>query len=523
MRCSRQQSTASWRGSRPGAGAHEHPAVINHYAGSPQHGNMGTGPTSWRASGSGSGAGCRSWRAVLARAQVQPGGPSDDILIAGIAYRWITRRPALCRQRRSTACSTSGASCARAVGARAPLAGADEFQPDAGDRLQHLPRWTSGRRAASRGASGARLVHEIHDLWPGLAGGAESGMSPATPSSRCARRPRERRPPRQRRSCRLMLPRSGCAVTCTRQWTCLELQLSCPAASCRRKWQSASAPLAEPLLLAIPQRRRAAGRLLVCVCRRLAQQTEMRWTCCSTPPNSPPGAPFALLRCWWAAAGDEVPGCSTEWPNEGLSNVAMFDADATPVEAQIPETLLRREPTSPYRLEAPAVYRFRHRHRSKLMDYAVARRAEVPCRPVGGRQRPVRLKPAARLTVAPESPQALVAGSLRQLGALSAGARRAMGEARPVRFVVAAPHLPELLAQRLPGADRVRERARRDRRGIGAARHTRLAASRRSPYHPAARRRDSPALPQRRQRALRALLSLSTGCTDPAAAPSRPR
>ena len=123
--------------------------------------------------------------------------------------------------------------------------------------------------------------------------------------------------------------------------------------------------------------------------------------------------------------------------DEGLSNVAMF---APIPKAQIP-ALLREADIAYIGWKRQPLYRFGIAP-NKLMDYMMA---GVPVlHSVEAGNDPV-AEAGCGLAVAPESPQAVVQG-LRQLGALSAGARRAMGE-RGRQFVVAH-HTYPVLAQR---------------------------------------------------------------------------
>nr|HPG80754.1 glycosyltransferase [Piscinibacter sp.] len=152
--------------------------LINHYAGSPRHG-MEYRPyylaREWVRLGHRVQIVAASWSHVRS---VQPSPAGDEVIdetIDGIAYRWLPTPP------------YGGNGVGRVLNIWAFLKQlwrdaprwASEFRPDAVIASSTYPMdiWVARRIAR---LAGARLVHEVHDLWP--ASPIElSGMSPRHP------------------------------------------------------------------------------------------------------------------------------------------------------------------------------------------------------------------------------------------------------------------------------------------------------------------------------------------------------
>ena len=395
--------------------------LINHYAGSPQHG-MEYRPYYL----------AREWVRLGHRVQivagtfshvrsVQPGGPGDE-LIAGIAYHWIAT-PAYVGNGVGRVLNIWH--FLRTLWREAPR-WADEFRPDAVIASSTYPMdiWVA-RRIARR--CGARLVHEIHDLWP--ASPVElSGMSRRHPFILLCQKA-------ENDACRdadrvvSMLPKVGPHLAA--HGLDLRKLHIVPNGIVPEDWQGASAPLAEPLRSQFAAQR-AAGRLLVVYAGSHGEPNALDVLLDAAKQLA--GAPFAFVL---VGDGHEKARLAARVADEGLSNVAMF---APIPKAQIP-ALLREADIAYIGWKRQPLYRFGIAP-NKLMDYMMA---GVPVlHSVEAGNDPV-AEAGCGLTVAPESPQAVVQG-LRQLGALSAGARRAMGE-RGRAFVVAH-HTYPVLAQR---------------------------------------------------------------------------
>lgn len=395
--------------------------LINHYAGSPRHG-MEYRPYYL----------AREWVKLGHRVQivagtfshvrsVQPAAPGDE-LIDGIAYHWIATPPYV----------GNGVGRVRNIWAflrtlwREVPRWADGFRPDAVIASSTYPMdiWVA-RRIARR--CGARLVHEIHDLWP--ASPVElSGMSPWHPFILLCQKAEDD-------ACRdadhvvSMLPKVGPHLAA--HGLDLHKLHIVPNGIVVEEWEGAAAALAEPLRSHLAAQR-AAGRLLVVYAGSHGEPNALDVLLDAAKRLADAPIAFVLV-----GDGHEKARLAARVTAEGLSNVALFD----PIpKAQIP-ALLHAADVAYIGWKRQPLYRFGIAP-NKLMDYMMA---GVPVlHSVEAGNDPV-AEAGCGLTVAPESPQAVAQG-LRQLGTLPAGARRAMGE-RGRQFVLAH-HTYPVLARR---------------------------------------------------------------------------
>jgi glycosyltransferase involved in cell wall biosynthesis len=385
--------------------------LVNHYAGSPRHG-MEYRPYYL----------AREWVNLGHRVQIvaatfshvrshQPAHDGDEN-IDGIAYRWIATP------------EYEGNGVGRVLNIWAFLKQlwrqADHwvttFQPDVVIASSTYPMdlWVA-RRIARR--AHARLVHEIHDLWP--ASPIElSGMSRWHPFILLCQKA-------ENDACRdadrvvSMLPKV--AAHLAGHGLDLRKLHIVPNGIDPAEWQAPGEPLATDLADHIAAQQRAGRQVLV-------------YAGSHGEPNALDVLLDAAARLRDAAFafvlvgdGHEKKRLLARVADEGLANLVMFP----PIpKAQIP-TLLAQADIAYIGWKRQPLYRFGIAP-NKLMDYMMA---GVPVlHAVEAGNDPV-AEAGCGLTVAPESPDAVVQG-LRQLAALSPGARRAMGE-RGRQFVLA--------------------------------------------------------------------------------------
>ncbi|WP_298832103.1 glycosyltransferase family 4 protein [uncultured Piscinibacter sp.] len=392
--------------------------LLNHYAGSPRHG-MEYRPYYL----------AREWVRLGHRVQivaatfshvrsVQPAGAGDE-RIDGIDYRWVaTPRYA-------------GNGVGRVLNIWAFLKAlwrdardwAEDFRPDVVIASSTYPMDIWAARRIARFA-GARLVHEVHDLWP--ASPVElSGMSRWHPFILLCQQAEDD-------ACRhadrvvSMLPKVGPHLAA--HGLDLRKLHVVPNGIAPEEWSGEPAPLAPALREHIAAQRRAGCKVVV-----------------YAGSHGEPNALDVLLdaagllreeRYAFVLVGDghEKARLAGRVAAEGLAHVAMFDPLP---KAQIP-ALLAEADIAYIGWKRQPLYRFGIAP-NKLMDYMMA---GVPVlHSVEAGNDPV-ADAGCGLTVAPESPQAVAQG-LRQLAALSPGARRAMGR-RGREFVLAHHSYPVL-------------------------------------------------------------------------------
>lgn len=385
--------------------------LINHYAGSPRHG-MEYRPYYL----------AREWVKLGHRVQIvaatfshvrshQPARDGDEN-IDGIAYRWIAT-PAY-----------EGNGVGRVLNIWAFLKQlwqqadhwASTFQPAVVIASSTYPMdlWVA-RRIARR--AHARLVHEIHDLWP--ASPIElSGMSRWHPFILLCQKA-------ENDACRdadrvvSMLPKV--AAHLAGHGLDLRKLHIVPNGIDPAEWQAPGEPLAADLAEHIATQQRA-GRQVVVYAGSHGEPNALDVLLDAAARLR--DAPFAFVL---VGDGHEKKRLLARVAEEGLANLVMFP----PIpKAQIP-TLLAQADLAYIGWKRQPLYRFGIAP-NKLMDYMMA---GVPVlHAVEAGNDPV-AEAGCGLTVAPESPDAVVQG-LRQLAALSPGARRAMGE-RGRQFVLA--------------------------------------------------------------------------------------
>lgn len=395
--------------------------LINHYAGSPRHG-MEYRPHYL----------AREWVKLGHRVQIvaasfshvrshQPSHAGDEN-IDGIAYRWI-ETPAY-----------AGNGLGRVLNIWAFLKQlwqqarhwADHFQPDLVIASSTYPMdfWVARRIAR---LAHARLVHEIHDLWP--ASPIElSGMSPRHPFALLCQKA-------ENDACRdadrviSMLPKVADHLAA--HGLDLHKLHVVPNGIDPAEWSAPSEPLGDELATHIATQQRA-GRQVVVYAGSHGEPNALDVLLDAAARLR--DEPFAFVL---VGDGHDKSRLAARVASEGLTNVAMF---APIPKAQIP-TLLAQADIAYIGWKRQPLYRFGIAP-NKLMDYMMA---GVPVlHSVEAGNDPV-AEAGCGLTVAPESPEAVMQG-LRQLAALSPGARRSMGE-RGRQFVLAH-HTYPVLARR---------------------------------------------------------------------------
>jgi glycosyltransferase involved in cell wall biosynthesis len=395
--------------------------LINHYAGSPRHG-MEYRPYYL----------AREWVKLGHRVQIvaatfshvrshQPQQAGDEV-IDGIDYRWV-ETPAY-----------SGNGVGRVLNIWAFLKQvwkdaahwADDYQPDVVIASSTYPMdfWVA-RRIARR--AHARLVHEIHDLWP--ASPIElSGMSRWHPFILMCQKAEDD-------ACRdadrvvSMLPK----VAGHLQAHGLDLSKLhiVPNGIDPGEWQAPGEPLPADLAAHIAGQQRA-GRQVVVYAGSHGEPNALDVLLDAAARLR--DEPFAFVL---VGDGHEKLRLAARAADENLANLAMF----APIPKTSIPTLLAQADIAYIGWKRQPLYRFGIAP-NKLMDYMMA---GVPVlHSVEAGNDPV-AEAGCGLTVAPESPDAVVQG-LRQLASLSPGARRAMGE-RGRQFVLAQ-HTYPVLARR---------------------------------------------------------------------------
>jgi glycosyltransferase involved in cell wall biosynthesis len=395
--------------------------IVNHYAGSPRHG-MEYRPyylaREWVRLGHCVQIVTATWSHVR---NVQPAQAGDEV-IDGIAYRWLATPP------------YGGNDLGRVLNIWAFLKRlwrdaphwAQDFQPDVVIASSTYPMdvWVARRIAR---LARARLVYEVHDLWP--ASPIElSGMSRGHPFILLCQKA-EDDAYRDADVVVSMLPK----VAEHMQSHGLDLRKLhiVPNGIAPDDWQAAPAPLAPAIAAHIAQMK-AAGRQVVVYAGSHGEPNAL--DVLLDAARALQGEPFAFVL---VGDGHEKLRLSARAAAEGLANVKLFD----PIpKAQIP-ALLAEADLAYIGWKRQPLYRFGIAP-NKLMDYMMA---GVPVlHAVEAGNDPV-ADAGCGLTVAPESPHAVVEG-LRRLAALPARERQAMGERG--RAFVLANHSYPVLARR---------------------------------------------------------------------------
>ena len=406
--------------------------LINHYAGSPRHG-MEYRPYYL----------AREWvRAghqvqIVAAAyshvrSVQPqvaGEPIDqpvDELIDGIAYRWL---PAPAYIGNGVGRVRNIWAFLKQVWCDVPM-WAERFKPDVVIASSTYPMdiWVA-RRIARR--SGAKLVYEVHDLWP--ASLIElAGMSPRHPFVQLCQKA-ENDAYRDADVVVSMLPKVADHMAA--HGLDLRRLHIVPNGIALDDWQAAPAPLAPGLAAHLDALQRA-GQTIVGYAgsHGLPNALDVLLDAAALLRDRP--IAFVLV-----GGGHEKARLARRVQDENLTNVTLFD----PIQkAQIPAFLQRLTIAYIGWLRVP-IYRFGIAP-NKLMDYMMAGCAVLHSVEAGND--PV-ADAGCGLTVSPESAPAVAAGLLA-LAARSIEERRVMG-ARGRAFVLAH-HTYAVLAQRFIAA-----------------------------------------------------------------------
>lgn len=395
--------------------------LINHYAGSPQHG-MEYRPyylaREW----------VRAGHQVLILAasqshvrttQPQAGGQTLD----GISYCWyetpVYVGNGLGRVRNIW-------SFCRQVWRDADIL-AREFRPDAviASSTYPLDVWVA-RRVARK--AGAKLVYEVHDLWP-LSPIELSGMSPRHPFALLCQKA-ENDAYRDADVVVSMLPK----VQGHMRAHGLDLKKLhiVPNGITLDEWEGAPELLDSPELVTHLALQRAAGRLVLGYAGSMGLPNAL--DVLLDAARLLKDEPIAIVL---VGSGHERLRLEKRVADEGLANVAMFP----PIpKRQIP-ALLEQFDIAYIGWQRTPIYRFGIAP-NKLMDYLMARRPVLHSVEAGND--PV-AEAQAGLTVPPEDPLAVAEG-VRRLAALSADERTAMGERG--RAFVLAEHTYPVLAQR---------------------------------------------------------------------------
>jgi glycosyltransferase involved in cell wall biosynthesis len=395
--------------------------LINHYAGSVRHG-MEYRPYYL----------AREWVRlghavqIVAASQshvrsVQPGGASRET-VDGVDYRWL-KTPAY-RGNGFGRVANIAWFCARLMLNAGRLA--REFRPDVVVASSTYPMdiWPAHRIAR---AAGAKLVHEVHDLWP-LSPIELGGMSPRHPFIRLCQAAEDFA---CRRADRVvsMLPRVHEHLRA--HGLDLRKLHIVPNGVLTEEWDSPGDPLTGELAAHVAGVK-AAGRVVVgyAGAHGLANALDSLLDAAALLKSEP--FEFVLV-----GEGAERERLRQRVEREGLAHVRLFGSIP---KRQIP-ALLAEVDIAYIGLQRVPIFRFGIAP-NKLMDYMMAgctvlNAIEAGNDPVG--------EANCGTTVQAESPPAIAAG-LRRLAALSADERRAMG--RRGRDHVRRHHTWPVLAQR---------------------------------------------------------------------------
>lgn len=273
----------------------------------------------------------------------------------------------------------------------------------------------------------ARLVYEVHDLWP-LSLIELSGMSPRHPFAMlCGKAEADAYRDADRVVSMLPCVHEHMA---SRGLDLAKLHIV-PNGFAPEEWQGESAPLGEALAAHLAAER-AAGRVIVGYAGSMGLPNALDVLLDAATLLRDAPLSFVLV-----GSGHEAERLAQRAQAEGLSNVRFFP----PIpKAQIP-TLLARLDIAYIGWQRTPIYRFGIAP-NKLIDYLMAGRAVLHSVQAGND--PV-AEAGAGLTVPPEDPAAVAQG-LRQLAALTPAEREAMGQRG--RAYAMAHHAYPVLAQR---------------------------------------------------------------------------
>jgi glycosyltransferase involved in cell wall biosynthesis len=394
--------------------------LINHYAGTPQLG-MEFRPyymaREWVRAGHAVQIVAADFSHVRAR---QP--RAGEELIDGIRYLWL-HTPAY--QGNGVGRVRNIWAFLRGVWADTPRL-IDEFRPDVVIASSTYPMdiWVA-RRLARRSA--AKLVYEVHDLWP-LSPIELSGMPRWHPFIQLVQAA-EDAAYRDADVVVSMLPKVH-AYMASRGLDLRKLHIV-PNGIALDDWQAPPQPLREDVVQALAEAR-AAGRMVVGYAGSMGLPNALDTLLDAAALLRGVALQFVLV-----GDGHEKTRLVRRVADQGLDNVTLLP----PVpKAQIP-SLLGAVDIAYIGWQQVPIYRFGIAP-NKLMDYMMA---GVPVlHSVDAGNDPV-AEARCGLTVSPEAPEAVAAG-LRQLAALGAEERRAMGERG--RQYVRAHHSYAVLAQR---------------------------------------------------------------------------
>jgi glycosyltransferase involved in cell wall biosynthesis len=380
--------------------------LINHYAGSPRHG-MEFRPyylaREWVRAGHEVTIVAASHSHVRAVQPAVPGQPVEEI-IDGIRYRWLP----------TPAYQGNGAGRLRNILSFLRQLRADawrltrEFRPDAVIASSTYPMdvWVARKLAK---LAKARLVYEVHDLWP-LSLIELSGMSPRHPFVMlCGKAEAD-----AYRDAQVVVSMLPCVHEhmASRGLDLHRLHIV-PNGFAPEEWQGGSAPLGATLLAHLDGER-AAGRVIVGYAGSMGLPNALDVLLDAAARLRSAPLSFVLV-----GSGHEATRLEARVVAEGLTNVRFF---APIPKAQIP-TLLGHFDIAYIGWQRTPMYRFGIAP-NKLIDYLMAGRAVLHSVEAGND--PV-AEAGAGLTVAPEDSQA-VADGLLKLAALSPAERAAMGE-----------------------------------------------------------------------------------------------
>ena len=402
--------------------------LINHYAGSPRHG-MEYRPyylaREWLRAGHRVQIVAGSFSHVRSR-QPEVGAEPRDETIDGVAYRWLP----------TPAYASNGVGRVRNIWAflrrlwRESTRLVAQFEPDVVVASSTYPMdiWVARRIAR---LAQAKLVHEVHDLWP--ASPVElGGMSRRHPFIMLCQKA-------ENDACRdadvvvSMLPKVADHLHA--HGLDLRKLHIVPNGIDLDEWQGLGTPLREDVAAHL-KAQRDAGRTIVGYAgsHGLPNALDVLLDAAALLRNEP--IAFVLL-----GDGLEKPRLAQRVRAEGLARVALFD----PIpKAQIPTLLAAIDIAYIGWLRVP-IYRFGIAP-NKLMDYMMAGCAVLHSVEAGND--PV-AEAGCGLTVAPES-AAAVAEGLRRLAANTPAERRVMGDRG--RAFVLANHTYPVLARRFIGA-----------------------------------------------------------------------
>jgi len=399
--------------------------LVNHYAGSPRHG-MEYRPyylaREWVRAGHRVQVVAASQSHVRSRQpEVDDGAPRDET-IDGIAYRWL---PTPRYQGNGVGRLRNIAAFLWRLWRETPVL-VGRFRPDVVIASSTYPMdvWVA-RRIARRAK--ARLVFEVHDLWP-LSPIELSGMSPRHPFALLCQKA-EDDAYRDADVVVSMLPKVAGHMAA--HGLDLRRLHIVPNGISPEEWAGEGAPL-EPGIAVHIAAQKAQGRTVVGYAgsHGLPNALDVLLDAAARLKGEP--LAFVLV-----GDGMEKARLAQRVRDEGLDAVALF---APVPKAQIP-TLLAQFDIAYIGWQRTPIYRFGIAP-NKLMDYMMAGRAVLHSVEAGND--PV-AEAGCGLTVAPED-AAAVAQGLRELAAAGPAARAAMGERG--RAFVQANHTYPVLARR---------------------------------------------------------------------------